>query len=123
MRALLRRLFDASRLAREVETLEAENRRLKLELSGRLIGPSYREVSKSFDASNIEHEVIGRVIDDLAPLLEADALRVLKQVMRDLRRDGRPFLHAQVAFDGAARCYEYRFEVSKAGVTVRGAML
>ncbi len=123
MIALIRRALDARRLTAELEAAEAEIANLKAELSSRLLGPSYREVAKDFDATTFHDQLMDRVVEDLSPMLERDALKFLKIGMKALARDVhyRPRMEGAVAYDAFADVYAFEFRTAAMGTTVKAA--
>lgn len=123
MLTLIRRALDARRLTTELEAAEAEIARLKAELSSRLFGSSFHEVAKSFDATAFHNQLMAQVIDDLAPLLERDALKFLKAGMKSLVRESQysPRMTGAVAYDAMNCIYEFEFRTEAMGTRVKAA--
>ncbi len=121
MIALIRRALDARRLTAELEAAESEIASLRAELSSRLLGPSYREVAKDFDATAFHDHLMDRVVEDLAPMLERDALKFLKSGMKALARDVhfRPRMEGAVAYNAMANVYEFEFRAGAMGTRVK----
>ncbi len=121
MIALIRRALDARRLTAELEAAESEITSLKAELSSRLLGPSFREVAKDFDATGFHDQIMDRVVDDLAPMLERDALKFLKAGMKSLARNTRysPRMTGAVAYDAMANVFEFEFRAGAMGTRVK----
>lgn len=121
MLAMIRRALDAKRLTGELEAAEREIASLKAELSSRLIGPSWREVAKDFDASHLHDDVIRKVIDDLAPALEHDAIQFLKHAAAGFQREYRNTarMTGAVAYDMTANVYEFEFRTRAMGTRVK----
>lgn len=123
MLSLIRRALDAKRLTVELEAAEAEIAALRAELSSRLLGPSFREVAKDFDATRFHDLLIDRVVEDLAPMLERDALAFLKSGMKSLARETRysPRMEGAVAYDAFADVYAFEFQTVSMGTRVNVA--
>ena len=64
-----------------------------------------------------------RVVDDLAPLLERDVLKFLKDGAGSLRRETRmvPRMDGAVAYDAMANVYEFEFRTTAMGTHVKVA--
>jgi hypothetical protein len=127
MIALIRRALDANRLAKLLEKAEAKIIVLNAEISSRPQGPSFREVAKEFDASAIFPQLADRVIDDLSPFLQREAISLLKTAFKGLQDDrrGRPAMRAMVAEDYPSMVHHFTFEIDRMGTTVmihNGAM-
>jgi len=117
MFTLTRRAFDASRLASELDRTEARIKELERQLYLVPHGARFAEVARDFDVSQLHAEVCQQVIDDLSPILEKSALRMLKEGMRTLPRETRRPMSMQVAYEETSACYDFRFE-SPAMVTM-----
>ncbi len=124
MFTLILRALDARRLTVELEAAEAEITRLKKELSLRLLGPSFREVAKDFDATVFHDQLMDRVVEDLSPMLERDALAFLKTAMRSLARDTSlsPRMAGAVAYDVMTDIYQFEFRVGAMGTMIKAHM-
>jgi hypothetical protein len=127
MIALIRRALDANRLAKLLEKAEVEIIALNAELSSRPNRPNFCEVAKDFDASAIFPQLADRVIDDLSPFLQKEAISLLKTAFKGLQTDrmGRPSMRAMVAEDYTSRVHHFNFETDRMGTTVmihNGAM-
>ena len=118
---LIRRALDASRLTTELETAEAEITSLKAELSSRLLGPSFREVAKDFDVKGFHDYLMDRVVEDLAPMLERDAIAFLKTGMKSLAGDKRlsPRMVGAVAYDVMTDIYQFEFRVRSMNTIIK----
>ncbi len=121
MIALIRRALDARRLTTELEAAEVKIILLKAELSSHLLGPSFREVAKDFDASAMWPTIIDRVVNDLAPILEQDALAFLKTAMRSLPKDTKssPLVAGAVAYNEMSKIYQFEFRVGAMGTMIK----
>jgi hypothetical protein len=127
MIALIRRALDANRLAKQLEQAEAEIVALKAELSTRINRPNFREVAREFDASAIFSQLADKVIADLSPFLQQEAISLLKTAFKGLRTDRmvKPSMYAMVAEDYTERAHHFKFETNRMGTTVtihNGAM-
>ncbi len=120
MIALLRRAFDAKRLAVELEQAEKEIEFLSKKLKAASSGPSFTEVSKEFDASALHKDVRQKVIDDFAPLLQDEALNLLKQGMHGLVSElgTEPTMRGKAAYNRTCNAIYLRFEVPPMATTV-----
>jgi hypothetical protein len=120
MTNFIRRAFDAVRLTRELATAEIRIAVLEGELKHRHSGPSFSEVATDFDASALFPQLVDKVIDDLAPFIEQDALTMLKAGFTGVQRDrgSRATMHGLVAKDYASRTFQFRFEIGRMGTTV-----
>jgi len=117
--------MDVERLTKELVAAEARIEQLSSELSSRLLnrGPSFQEVSKSFDVSHINDKVYAKVVDDFSKFLEPEMIHLLKSVSENMRRDGRFYMDVSVAQDRSACLHEYRFRAPEMRTTVRDMML
>ena len=119
----IRRAMDAERLTLELEKAQDEIDALKREMSSRPLGPSFREVAKDFDATAIFSLVSERVVDDISPFLEREAIKMLKDAFRGLEKDrgGLPMMTAHIAEDYAAQVLQVVFDVDRMGTSIRVA--
>lgn len=119
----IRRAMEAGRLTRELDAAQAQINALKSELSHCYSCPSFREVARDFDATAIYPMVAERVVEDLSPFLEREAIKLLKDAFRGLEKDrrGRPMMTAAIAEDYAAQVFQIAFEVDRMGTSVRVA--
>jgi DNA mismatch repair ATPase MutS len=123
MTDFIRRAFDATRLTRELSAAEDTIADLNHQLKTMRQAPSFREVATDFDASEYVPQLFDRVIDDLAPFVERDALKLLKTAFAGLgkERGSRPKMYGQVAENYSDRVLEFRFELDRMGTSVRVA--
>lgn len=118
MFALIRRALDAKRLASELERAELRIAQLEHQASQRPHLPSFVEVAKEFDVSQLHDEVRAKVVDDLAPMLERSALDFLKTAMREMPKETRRPIIGLAAYDRVSRTHHFRFESPAMGTTV-----
>jgi DNA mismatch repair ATPase MutS len=119
----IRRAFDSVRLTRELSAAEDTIADLTRQLKSIHQAPSFREVCTEFDASEYVPQLFDRVIDDLAPFVERDALKLLKTAFAGLGKEtaSRPRMYGQVAENYPDRVLEFRFELDRIGTSVRVA--
>ena len=124
MIALIRRITNSVRL--EAQLSAAENRISILEdmLKAARSGPCFAEVAKDFDVSHIHAEAIARVVDDLSPMLEQEAISLLKQGMHRLVEDHRgPSMIARSAYEMTNCVYQLEFRVPAMGTVVQSVRM
>lgn len=86
MFAFIKRIQELSILTDRIEHLERENQRLQIKtvLDSRQTQPSFCEVSSELDLSSIIPLVQERVVDELAPILKDDMMRLVHNAIRQM---------------------------------------
>lgn len=79
MLALIHRAVDAERLTKELAQAEAKIDELESYIRTMKSAPSFVEVAKDFDVSNIHERIIEKVIADLSQFIEPHFISLLKQ--------------------------------------------
>ena len=121
MISLIRRALDAKRLTTELEAAEVKITDLRAELSRRLLGPSFGEVAKDFDATPFHNYLMDRVVEDLAPMLEQDDIKFLKTAMKSFEKNSMysPRMTGAVAYDAANNLYQFEFHAKSMRTLIR----
>lgn len=124
MITVIRRAFDVNRLTKELGQAEAKIASLEEQLASRPVANNFIEVAKEFDASEYFDLMADRLMEDLGPVIERDAMSLLKRAMSSLRSDqGKPILYTSVAQDYYAGTHVFRFGFSRAETQIAVASL